>query len=547
MDIALHERTRKARFLSPILVAFLLMALSYCKRSPVSLDNDSLALDPPGITLSIQNGKRAGPLALVADQEYVFDRITLAVENSDIQDSRAALNWLRRESSFRVLNWEGVRETKAYWRNYRKTRPDADLFSHVFEGAKWISEPNALEISLLDETGETIGSTLRLSSQDFLNRQKQWDFDRIKAEYRYENFARHKDKSSARSRRTVAKIVFAVQTDLSKRLMVPAGARTLRVVWDKKPQEPYLFPVDFIPSPYGYGARLQVKVEPEKALYRPGDKLRATFTLLDRRGATLKFSEHAKNGIQHVVLHLDGPLQDPTFYHEEWLSDFAGNRFAYHLRAPALGLGKEGEAASTTLEGPPVDSSGTSLVADFQIPENLPRQAYGTFEINATVTRSYASQNLGTRFEKPIQVGQPEKTGFEKFGCASCHVAESPMDLGLLIPPMVGTEKLRVEDFQACVMCHDNSRNGSRRLDKYLHLIHANLDNFPVPKNNCAVCHVTAGRIRNVGFEVCSNCHENLHDYNQAGYTDQQCQACHTDYGRGHIVSVAVLDREAGD
>jgi hypothetical protein len=179
------------------------------------------------------------------------------------------------------------------------------------------------------------------------------------------------------------------------------------------------------------------------------------------------------------------------------------------------------------------------MIVELHVPKNLPKEYYGTFEIGATVWRNYASQALTARLEKPVQVGQRDQTHFESFGCPSCHVLNTPTDLGLLVPPMVGTEKLSVESIQSCVMCHDNSRNGSRRLDKYLHLIHMNRDKFPVAKNNCAVCHLTAESIRKVNVEVCSNCHEHLHQNNQPKYADAQCQSCHQDYARGHIAPVA--------
>jgi hypothetical protein len=504
-------------------------------RSSSHSDLSAPQISPPEIALSIQNGRSEGPLDLVADQEYVFDRITLGVENRNLKDSKAALAWLKDQSSFRTLNWDGVGEARAHWKNYRASRPQADLFSHVFDGAKWMREPNSLELSVLNAKGEILGRPLRLSNQDFLNQQKQWDFDMIKAEFRYENFARHKDMSSARVKSAVGKIVFAVQTNLSKRLLVPSEAASLRVVWDKKPQEPYIFPIRLLSSPYPYGGRLAVKVEPEKSLYMPGDKIRAAFTLLDRSGRPLKFSEFASNGIRQVNIHLDGPVQNPTFYHEEWLTDFGGRRFAHHFRAPALGLGTEEEPTNTALKEPPFDPTGTKLVVELNVPENLPKEFYGTFEIGATAWRIYGSQNLATRLEKPIQVGRREETRFESFGCPSCHVSGSPMDVGLLIPPMVGTNKLSVENIQDCVMCHDNSRNGSRRLDKFLHLIHMNRDNFPAAKNNCAVCHITAASIRKVSFEVCSNCHETLHGSKGSKYTDRQCQSCHADFSRGHI------------
>lgn len=518
-----------------ILFASAVLLVSSCMINATDSNHGGSADSLPAISLSIHNGQPRAPIELVADQEYVFDRIKLEVENRNVKDSQDALDWLKSQSSFRILNWDGVRETRAHWRNYRASRPEADLFSHVFEGAEWMTEPNSLDLSVLNAKGEVLGSPMRLSNQDFLNQPKQWDFDMIKAEYRYENFARHKDKNSARVKRAVAQIVFAVQTNLGKRLRVPGEAASLRVIWDKKPEEPYIFPIRFVLAPYQYGAKLEVKVEPEKALYLPGEKIRATFSLLDRSGAPLKFSEFMQNGITQVNIHLDGPVQNPTFYHEEWLTDFRGRRFAHHFRAPALGLGTAEESTNTPLKGPPLDLTGTQLVVELHVPENLPKEAYGTFEIGATAWRSYASENLITRLEKPIQVAQREETHFEKFGCPSCHVSGSMMDLGLLIPPMVGTEKLRVQSIQDCVMCHDNSRNGSRRLDKYLHLIHMNRENFPAAKNNCAVCHITAASIRKVSFEVCSNCHENLHQNNRPNYADSQCRNCHTDFSRGHI------------
>src|SRR6185503_13010154 len=188
--------------------------------------------------------------------------------------------------------------------------------AHVFDGARWMSEANSLQLTLLDANAAAIGAALELTNKDFLNQLKQQDFDMIKAEYRYENFSRHKDLSSAKVKRAVAKIVFAVQTNLAKRLVIPANARVLRVVWDKKPAEPYDFRIRFAPAPhYNYGGRLQVKVEPEKPIYYPGDTIKATFTLFDQKGHPLKFSEFDTNGIRQINIHLDGPVQNPTYYH----------------------------------------------------------------------------------------------------------------------------------------------------------------------------------------------------------------------------------------
>ncbi len=519
--------------LSLFIVLTLCAALSACVNQFASGDPAEPA-DAAWISLSIENGKPAGALTLIAGQEYIFQRITLAVDDRGVKDSRDALDWLRNRSSFRALNWDGVRESRAHWRNYRESRPDADLFSHVFDGAKWMNEANGLELSVLDASGAVIGEPLRLTNNDFLNRQKQQDFDTVKAEYRYENFARHKDRASAKTKRAIAKIVFAVQSDFSKRLVIPANAHALRVVWDKKPQEPYTFPVRLTPPAYNYGGKLHVTVEPDKPVYYPGDTIRATFTLLDQKGQRLKFAEFDKNGIRQLNIHLDGPLQDPTYYHEEWLSEFKV-RYAYHVRAPALGFGTATESRSTALKGPPLSSDGTSIIVDLHVPMNLPKEKFGSFEIGATAWRNFASQSWIARLDKHIQVGQAEHTHFEKFGCENCHVPNTPMDMGLLIPPMVGVEKLKVDSIESCVMCHDNSRNGSRRLDKYLHLIHQNRDKFPAAKNNCAVCHLTADSIKKVHFEVCSNCHENLHKNNQPKYTDAQCINCHQDYNRGHV------------
>jgi len=515
-----------------------ILATSSCAQVAAESDNDPIPQNAAWIALSITNGKAVGTLNLIAGQEYIFDRITLAVDSRSAKDSLDALDWLRHQSSFNVLNWDGVRESRAHWRNYRESRPDADLYSHVFENARWMSDGNSVELSARDANGAILGNPLRLTHQDFLNQQKQQDFDMIKAEFRYENFARHKDRSSAKIKRAVAKIVFAVQTNLAKRLVIPANAHSLRVIWDKKPQEPYDFPIRLIQSPFNYGGRLEVKVEPDKPIYYPGDTLRATFTLRDQKGVPLKFSEFDKNGIRQINIHLDGPVQNPTYYHEEWLSEFR-QRYAHHVRAPALGFGMETESTSTPLPGPPLDPSGTQMVVELQVPKNLPKEQFGSFEIGATAWRNFASQSWIARLDKPIQVGQKEHTEFERFGCKNCHVPETPMELGLLIPPMVGVQKLQVDSIESCVMCHDNSRNGSRRLDKYLHLIHQNRAKFPAAKNNCAVCHLTAASIKKVSFEVCSNCHEHLHKNNQPKYTDAQCINCHQDFNRGHVGPVA--------
>lgn len=449
--------------------------------------------DPAWISLSIENGK-AAPLTLVAGQDYIFQRFTLAVDNRDVADNGAALDWLRGQSDFRSLNWDGVRESRDHWHNFSKSRPDADLYSHVFDGAAWMNDANGFELAVLDADGAVVGTPVRLTNGDFLNRLKQQDFDMVKAEYRYENFTRPQDLSSAKNKRAVAKIVLAVQTNLDKRLSIPAGAHALRVVWDKKPQEPYTVPIRLIAPAYNYGGTLRVKIEPERTVYLPGATIRATFTLVDQKGKALKFSEADKNGIRQINIHLDGPVQQPTYYHEEWLSEF-GKRNAHHFRAPALGFGTAEESDNTALDGPPLGADGTSMVVELHVPPNLPTDYFGSFEIGATVWRTYAGQDWTDRLNKPIQVGQEAHTRFETFGCANCHAPNTPMDVGLLIPPMVGLEKLKVDSIESCVLCHDNSRNGSRRLNRYLHLIHMNREKFPAGDNSCGLCHLSPDRL----------------------------------------------------
>lgn len=451
-------------------------------------------VDAAWISLSIRNGKAGAPLDLAAGQDYVFQRLTLAVDNRNVADGDA-LNWLRDQSDFSALDWSGVRDTRAYWQNFSASRPDADLYSHVFEGAKWMDEDNSFELSVLDTNGKAIGQPLRLTNADFLNRQTQHDFDLIKAEYRYEHFTRSKDLDSAKSRRAVAKIVFAVQTDLAKRLTIPANAHALRIVWDKKPQAPYIVPINLVPGNYGYGGKLHVDIEPKKPVYLPGDVIRATFTLIDQNGQPLKFSEADKNGIRQINIHLDGPVQNPTYYHEEWLSEF-GKRNAHHFRSPALGLGAANQSANINLDGPPLSADGSSMVVELHVQKNLPMDHFGTFEIGATVWRKYASEDWTDRLDTHIQVGQDAHTHFETFGCINCHVPDTAMDVGSLIPPMVGLEKLKVDSIESCVLCHDNSRNGSRRLNRYLHLIHMNQEKFPTGGNTCGLCHLGNDSIR---------------------------------------------------
>ena len=475
-----------------VLLAVVILACVNSRLQSTSAETN----DAAWISLSIEKGKAAGSLDFIAGEAYVFQRITLAVDNRGVKDNGDALDWLRRQSDFSSLDWNGVRESRAYWRNFHESRPAADVYSHVFEGAKWMDDANGLELAVLDSAGNVVGTPLRLTNGDFLNRQKQQDFDMIKAEYRYENFARHKDLASAKIKHAIAKIVFAVQTDLAKQLVIPASARSLRVVWDKKPQQPYIFPIRLMPPAYNYGGKLHVTIEPEKPVYVPGDVIRATFTLTDQKGQPLKFSEAEQNGLRQINIHLDGPVQEPTFFHEEWLSEF-GERYSHHVRAPALGLGTAGQSANTALPGPPLDASGAKMVVDLHVPANLTKDKFGSYEIGATIRRSYASQDWTDRLDKHIQVGQTEHTEFEKFGCENCHAPNSPMDVGLLIPPMAGIEKLQVDSIQSCVMCHDNSRNGSRRLSRFLHIIHENRDQFPVAKDqSCGACHLTAGSIK---------------------------------------------------
>lgn len=467
-----------------VFLATLTLVFASSRPQPASANGTEAAW----ISLSIENGQAGGSLDLIAGQAYVFQRLTLAVDNRQVKDSREALEWLRHRSDFSSLDWNGVRESRAHWRNFHESRPAADLYSHVFEGAKWMGDANGFELSVLDAAGKIIGSPLRLTNNDFLNAQKQQDFDMVKAEYRYERFARHKDLTSAKTSRAVARIVLAVQTSLDKPLVIPANAHSLRVVWDKKPQQPYTIPIRLVPPTFNYGGKLHVKLDPEKPIYAPGDIIRATFTVIDQKGQHLKFSEYKENGIRQINIHLDGPVHNPTFYHEEWLSEF-GKRNAYHLRAPILIPSTAKKSLNKKLKGPPLSADGTSMIVDLHVPKDLPKDQFGTFQVNATLWRNYASQTWADRFERFVQVGQQSPTHFPSVACESCHAPNTPMDIGLLIPPMVGVEKLKVDNIDSCVMCHDNSRGGSRRLSRFLHLIHENREKFTAAGHNCTSCH----------------------------------------------------------
>lgn len=468
------------------LIAVVTLALAGSRMRSASADSN----DAAWISLSIENGKAAGPLNLIAGQNYVFQRIVLGVDNSSVKDSREGLEWLRNRSDFNSLNWDGVRETRAHWRNFHATRPSADLFSHVFEGARWMNDANGFELSVLSADGKVLGSPLYLTNRDFLNAEKQHEFDMVKAEYRYEGFEKHKDLASAELKHAVARIVLAVQVSLEKQLAIPPNAHALRIVWDKKPKQPYIFPIRLVPQAYNYGGKLHVKLEPEKPVYMPGDIIRATFTVVDQKGQNLKFSEYKENGIRQINIHLDGPVHNPTFYHEEWLSEF-GKRYRHHLRAPILIPSTAHKSLRKDLDGPPLDPTGTSMVVELHVPKDLPMDQFGSFQINATLRRSYASQKWSDRFERYVQVGQMSPTHFGSVACESCHAPNTPMDVGLLIPPMIGVEKLNVSNIDSCVMCHDNSRGGSRRLSKFLHLIHMNRQKFSAAGHGCESCHQT--------------------------------------------------------
>ncbi|TMA80067.1 MAG: hypothetical protein E6J74_40240, partial [Deltaproteobacteria bacterium] len=93
----------------------LLLASVACMNTQVLVDPESLPDAPARISLTIENGKPQAALNLIAGQEYIFDRITFAVENRALKDNHEALDWLRNQSSFRVLDWDGVRETRAHW------------------------------------------------------------------------------------------------------------------------------------------------------------------------------------------------------------------------------------------------------------------------------------------------------------------------------------------------------------------------------------------------------------------------------------------------
>src|SRR5437870_13568609 len=95
LNFAVGKELWETLFLSAVLL------ISSCTINSTDSDHGSSRDTLPAISLSIQNGQPRAPIDLVADQEYVFDRIKLEVENRNVKDSQTALDWLKNQSSFR--------------------------------------------------------------------------------------------------------------------------------------------------------------------------------------------------------------------------------------------------------------------------------------------------------------------------------------------------------------------------------------------------------------------------------------------------------------
>jgi len=501
------------------------------------------------------NYKAVAPTArkqLVADQPYFLNQLTLEDVSvnlpklSNPADTAAPLAWITQQSRFAGLDWTGVGINQDTWYPFDST----SFLREVFYGnATWMNHTDdTFTLDVLDPAG-TVRQTAVYSHQDFLGESPvaghtrvSWRAEGLFAPEFPGDTTVHNTAFYAPTFRTMFRLDLVGSTNPHNTFQVPfTGDAVIRVTWSELPGQPFYFPINVISASdipktcFGgasgtelvacdFGLQPSVKFSrPENGkFFNPGDTLNLYFGAKDGSGNSLigpefpswnqYFTDDA-NGLLYSnvtttlgeveydtaqAFSVIGPLQnlkpapDINVTPDDW----------FHYPAASVG------DPSYARNWPDIFAEQAFVpgMGDMKWPDHFPvtlsqNAPSGTYAAYFKTQRNFMGERLSRVAVSFFQVGTEEKTNYpgQVGNCQICH--RSVLSLDNL------RHGMSVDNVEGCKACHTNLNH----LSHDLHQLHMLSAKYPLPKNDCSVCHLTRVSALRPSYDTCSSCHQTVH------------------------------------
>jgi hypothetical protein len=517
-------------------------------------------------------------LELVAETTYFLDRFSLMDsvlnQHKDPKNAGAALDWMRRDSRFKGLNWMGAGVTLDEYRPLSGgTGENVNWYREViFGNAAWMRDrEDSFLLEVLDKSGEVLNSIVYKRSA-FLaenptsgHTQVSWRSENILPPTSPGDTGNH----GTATFRTTVRVDLATSTDPFHNFTLGpyVGDGAVRLTWSQIPNEPFYFPVKFL-SPLDvpstcfdgetgtqrvvcdFGLNPELKLgEPENGkFFKPGETVSLYMRIRDGSGNLLHpldslpsysdYMNQKSNGIQYAnsphfitllerdstsSLKVAGPIHmlktqtdvsvPPQYF--VYPRQYGGSVSVQPI-VPGL-------AARELVPGL------TEMRWPTRHPVLLPQDAEpGTYLATMVVHRYERGERVSRTATAQFQVGH-ESVGEYPGQVGNCQICHR----GVLSLENV-RHGMAVDHVEGCKSCHQNTGTNWAR---NVHRLHAFSEKFPLKRNDCRTCHLTRDSAINPSVELCSGCHLTMHgdkffaiEYSTSGAATRYgncAQACH--------------------
>lgn len=507
------------------------------------------------------------PGALYFLREFSAMDVALA-EHTDFADRRTSAAWARKVSLFKNLDWDGLAVGREEWKRTGTGTYQRETF---YENAAWmLSNDDTLLVEVLDADGNPrVSETYRRT--DFLAENAMSGHTRVSftvsllapPKYPGEAEAHTAEGYEEPEYASAVKVSFANSTNPFKSFTMPqlTGEGVIRVTWSLMPDEPFLFPVTFVPEnerpatcfklgadglatdepvACGFGLTQKVQVaKPENGrFYMPGETVDFMLSLQDGDGHSL----HPRNTLPSFLDYMTEGSNGLAYFNEFMLltwRDGSASESGYKVVGPLQDLKVvNGSYVPTSYFAFPLTSD-----PQFYVPpgvgafpggmETRPATRYtvplppdakpGTYAILLKGHRNYMGERLNRLDPFFFQVGQDKPTTYPgRIGnCQVCHNGANSLSNV--------HHGVSVDHVETCKVCHYDESVG--HVSDFVHRIHITSRKYAQNKGDCTLCHLTRESTLRPSLVACEGCHPGTHGNEYFDLKFQELDSAPNAYG----------------
>ncbi|WP_338869013.1 hypothetical protein [Myxococcus stipitatus] len=466
----------------------------------------------------------------------------------DFNDRRTPMAWMRKESSFKDLDWSGVTIGRDAWKRIAVGSYQRETF---YENAAWmVSDDDTLRLEVLDADGN-VRVTQTYSRRDFLAESPVTG--RTRASFTVTGLQRplfpgdpvprRADGYSAPEFATAVKVSFANSTNPFKTFTMPdlRGDGVIRVTWSQLPEKPFHYPVTFLPAserpascykldaqgmptdeatPCGFGLKQQVRVSrPSNGdFFTGGEKVDFVVSLQDGDGNALHPRDSMPSYLDYMTGHSNGLSYFNEFMLLTW-RDGSTSESGYKVVGPLQNLKVvNGSYVPTDYFSYPAASEPEFYISpavlavggakearpSTHFSVSLPPEAKpGTYAILLKGHRTFLGERLNRLDPFFFQVGQKAPTTYPgRIGnCQVCHNGVNSLSNI--------HHGVTVDHVEMCKTCHYDESVG--HVSDLMHRIHMGSRKYSQDKGDCTMCHLTRESTLRPSLIACGGCHPGTH------------------------------------